>query len=107
MAEIHGKGTNFRFIRCWDHNEYGQPTTQYTFLLHKHTVLVGQHDERNFTLTDKGELIIYKPTDKWYAKPMEISGIMFPAHHPMVATLNEALGEDCVEEVLLGEQHVP
>jgi hypothetical protein len=100
--EIQGRGTNFRFITCWDHNEWGHQMQKYTFLLHKHTVLIGEHDERDFTITDKGELLIYKnAANSWYKKPKEITGIVFPASIPMVKELKEALMDDWVEEVVI------
>jgi succinylglutamate desuccinylase len=101
MAEIYGRGTDFRFITCWDYNEWGQVKAKYTFLLHKHTVLVGEHDEREFTITDKGELLIYKTDDRWYTKPKQVNGIVFPADTKMVKELKEALMDDWVEEVVL------
>lgn len=101
MVEVHGRGTDFRFFYTWDIDQFGKPTCKYTFLLHKHTVLVGEHDERHFTLTDIGELLIYKTTERWWTKPKEVSGIVFPADHPIVKQLREALMEDWVEEKVL------
>lgn len=99
MAEISGRGGNFRFVTIFEKNQYGQTAQRMVFMLHEPMVLVREVPYK-YSLDQEGNLLIYQ-TDTYNRE--NITGRVIKSDHPVVKELKEAILEDSLEEMLIKE----
>jgi hypothetical protein len=100
MAEIGGRGGNFRFVTFWGDNRSQLRHSKYTFLLHESTVLLdGNGIKGKYALTAERELIIY--IQDAYANAATGSAHLIKSDDKMVQDLIAAILEDQMDQLLL------